>query len=143
MAVTTAGVFLTGWAYFVPVTYVPSYYLAREGLSNSEAISVTGSAAFAYQLLAILNAASCFGRYLPGYISDKVGRYNAMIVSLLLSLVAAMGLWLPDALAESPPNGALMVVFVVLFGSVSGSNISLTPVCVGQLCKTQLSASVV
>lgn len=135
MAVTTAGLFFVEWAYFVPVTYVPSYYLARQGLLDTEAVS--GSAAFAYQLLAILNAASCFGRYLPGYIGDKVGRYNTMIVSTLLCLVAVMGLWLPDALADSPPSVALIIVFVVLFGFASGANISLTPVCIGQLCDTQ------
>lgn len=135
MAVTTAGVFFIEWAYFVPITYIPSYYLARQGLSKSEAAS--GSAAFAYQLLAILNAASCFGRYFTGYFADKVGRYNTMVVSILLCLVAVMGLWLPDALAESPPSLLLVIVFVVLFGFVSGSNTSLIPVCIGQLCKTQ------
>ncbi|TAQ91587.1 hypothetical protein B7494_g100 [Chlorociboria aeruginascens] len=69
MAVTTAGVFFVEWAYYVPITYVPSYYLVRQGLSNGEAVN--GNAAFAYQLLAILNGASCFGRYLTGYIADK------------------------------------------------------------------------
>ena len=135
MAATTAGVFFVEWAYFVPITYVPSYYLARQGLSDSEAVS--GSGAFAYQLLAILNAASCFGRFLPGYIADKVGRYNTIIVSTLLCLVTVMGLWLPDALADTPPSAALMIVYVVLFGFASGSNISLTPICIGQLCDTQ------
>ena len=135
MAVTTAGVFFIEWAYFVPVTYVPSYYLVRQGFSDSEAAS--GSAAFAYQLLAILNAASCFGRCLPGYIADKVGRYNTMIVSTLMCLAAVMGLWLPDALVDSPPNVALLIVFVVLFGFASGANITLMPICIGQLCDTQ------
>jgi MFS family permease len=136
MAVTTAGVFLVEWAYFIPITYIPTYYLARQGLSGRDA--VTGSdAAFAYQLLAILNAVSCFGRFFIGYIADRVGRYNTMIASTLLCLVSVVGLWLPDAVAHSPPNMALIVAFVVLFGFASGSNISLTPVCVGQLCGTQ------
>lgn len=34
-------------------------------------------------------------------------------------------------------NDALLVVFVLLFGFVSGSNVSLTPICLGQLCETQ------
>jgi MFS family permease len=135
MAVTTAGVFLIEWAYFVPVTYVPSYYLTRQGLSNAEAVS--GAAAFAYQLLAILNAVSCFGRYIIGYVADKSGRYNTMIVSNLVCLAAVLGLWLPDALAGTPPSTVLMIMFVIVFGFASGSNISLMPVCLGQLCKTQ------
>ncbi|EMR82571.1 putative riboflavin transporter mch5 protein [Botrytis cinerea BcDW1] len=61
MAVTTAGVLLTDLAYFIPITYTPSYYIDRQHLSQEEAL--TGPAAFAYQLLAILNAASCVGRF--------------------------------------------------------------------------------
>lgn len=133
MAVTTAGVFLIEWAYFIPVTYIPSYYLVREGLSDSEAIS--GAAAFAYQLLAIMNAVSCVGRYFIGYIADRTGRYNTIIVFTLICLMSVMGLWLPDALA--PSDKSLLIMFVVVFGFASGSNISLMPVCIGQLCATE------
>lgn len=135
MAITTAGVFLIKWAYFIPITFIPSYYLIRQGLSDGE--SVSGAAAFAYQLLAILNSVSCFGRYFIGYIADKRGRYKTMIVSNLVCLISVVGLWLPDALANSPPNKALLIVFVVVFGFASGSNISLMLVCVGQLCATE------
>lgn len=34
-------------------------------------------------------------------------------------------------------NVALLITFVLLFGFVSGSNVSLTPICLGQLCETQ------
>ncbi|OKL61824.1 hypothetical protein UA08_02489 [Talaromyces atroroseus] len=60
MAVTTLAVLLIDLAYFIPITYIPSYYIDRQQLSHEEVLS--GSAAFAYQLLAILNAASCIGR---------------------------------------------------------------------------------
>ncbi|PQE04966.1 monocarboxylate transporter protein [Rutstroemia sp. NJR-2017a BBW] len=135
MAVTTAGVFLIEWAYFVPVSYLPSYYLARQGLTGNN--SVSGDAAFAYQLLAILNGASCIGRYLPGYIADKIGRYNTMIISSFLAMASVLGLWLPDALSGKPPSLALLIVFDVVFGFVSGANVTLVPVCLGQLCDTQ------
>ncbi|PQE32830.1 riboflavin transporter MCH5 protein [Rutstroemia sp. NJR-2017a WRK4] len=135
MAVTTAGVFLIEWAYFVPVSYLPSYYLARQGLTGNN--SVSGDAAFAYQLLAILNGASCIGRYLPGYIADKIGRYNTMIISSFLAMASVLGLWLPDALLGKPPSLALLIVFDVVFGFVSGANVTLVPVCLGQLCSTQ------
>lgn len=52
MAVTTVSILLTDLAYFIPITYTPSLYR---------------SAAFAYQLLAILNPASCVGRYMAGW----------------------------------------------------------------------------
>lgn len=60
MVLTTAGVVLMDMAYFIPITYIPSYYIDRQRLSHQD--SLTGSAAFAYQLLAILNAASSVGR---------------------------------------------------------------------------------
>jgi MFS family permease len=63
MAVATAGVFFIEWAYFVPISYVPKYYFACQGLADSEGAT---DVAFAYQLLAILNAVSCVGRYATG-----------------------------------------------------------------------------
>ena len=135
MAATTAGVLLTDLAYFIPITYVPSYYIDRQSLSQDQAL--TGSSAFAYQLLAILNAASCVGRYAAGDLADHFGRYNTMIVSLFFCTISVFCFWLPDILIPDLPNDALLVVFVLLFGFVSGSNVSLTPICLGQLCATQ------
>lgn len=119
---TTAGVFFLEWGLFVPVTYLSSYALASDV-----------SPAFSYQLLAILNAGSFFGRWLPGQICDKLGRFNTMIATVILCLVSVLGIWLN--VGGSIPG---LVVFAVLFGFGSGSNISLTPVCVGQLCGTEV-----
>ena len=133
MAATTAGVLLTDMAYFIPITYAPSYYIDRQRLSHEEAL--TGSAAFAYQLLAILNAASCVGRYAAGDLADRFGRYNTMIVSLSLCTVSVLCFWLVDILVPNLDNDGLLIIFVLLFGFVSGSNVSLTPICLGQLCE--------
>ena len=120
-ALTTAGVFFTEWGLFVPLAYISSYALAHHV-----------NPAFAYQLLAVFNAGSFFGRWLPGYLADRVGRFNTMILSVVLCLLTTLALWLPAG--DSVP---LMCVYAVLFGFASGSNISLTPVCVGQLCRTE------
>nr|POE85508.1 riboflavin transporter mch5 [Quercus suber] len=135
MTLTTLGVLLTDLAYFIPVTYVPSYYIDRKRLSDEQ--SLNGSAAFAYQLLAILNAASCVGRWVAGDLADRFGRYNTMIVSLFLCTVSVFCLWIPDILVPDLDSDALLIIFVLLFGFVSGSNVSLTPICLGQLCSTQ------
>ena len=135
MAATSAGLLFIDLAYFIPVTYVPSYYIDRQHLSHEE--TLTGSAAFAYQLLAILNAASCVGRYVAGDLADRFGRYNTIIVSSFLCIVSVLCFWLVDILVPGLDNYAILVVFVLLFGFASGSNVSLTPVCLGQLCETQ------
>ncbi|KAL3455203.1 major facilitator superfamily domain-containing protein [Aspergillus heterothallicus] len=146
MAATTAGVLFTDLAYFIPITYTPSYYLDRQGLAAGDN-ALTGSAAMAYQLLAILNGSSCVGRLVAGHIADVCGRYNTMVVSLLMCTLSVTCLWLPDILVPAPdptstPNHSntpppLFTLFIVLFGFCSGSNVSLTPICLGQLCDTR------
>jgi predicted MFS family arabinose efflux permease len=120
-ALTTAGVFLTEWGLFVPLSYISSY-----------ALSERVDPAFSYQLLAILNAGSFFGRWLPGVLADKIGRFNMMIMTVALCVITTFVLWLPAG-----HSIAMIITFCLLFGFASGSNIGLTPVCVGQLCDTR------
>lgn len=44
---------------------------------------------------AILNAVSIFGRTLPGFIADRLGRFNTMIFFSFLSTILVLALWLP------------------------------------------------
>ncbi|KAJ5130959.1 uncharacterized protein N7515_006998 [Penicillium bovifimosum] len=120
-ALTTASVFFIEWGLFVPISYISSYAL-DQGFSSK----------FSYQIIAILNAGSFFGRGLPGFFSDYLGRFNTLIATVALCLLCNACLWLPAGNSK-----ALLIVYSALFGFASGSNISLTPVCVGQLCKTE------
>ncbi|KAI4138991.1 MAG: hypothetical protein LQ341_004413 [Variospora aurantia] len=121
-SLTTAGVFFIEWGLFVPLSYISSYALAN-GVSMG----------FSYQLLAVLNAGSVFGRAIPGYVADRLGRFNTMIGAVALCLISVLGIWL-----NVGGSIAGLCVFGVLFGFASGSNISLTPVCVGQLCEPEV-----
>ncbi|KAJ6477837.1 putative monocarboxylate transporter [Mycena vitilis] len=135
MTVTTADVFFIEWAYFVPFRTsqnISSRATRRQTLSHSEG-ATSGKAAYAYQLLAILNAFSCFGRYATGYAADHAGRYNTMIICNFICLIAVAGLWMTDALEGTN----LLLAFVAVYGLASGANITLIPICVGQLCHTQ------
>jgi MFS family permease len=80
--------------------------------------------------------------------ADHVGRFNAMIVLLFLCMLTTLAFWLPAALlgrtssmaadfTASPSMKPLVITYALLFGFASGANISLTPVCVGQLCRTE------
>ena len=127
-AATTAGVFFIEWGLFVPLTYCSSW---------AAHVGVGADPTFAFQLLAILNAASFFGRWLPGYVADRWGRFNTMLVAMALCLVFIVAFWLPASLGGSARGSVrLAVIFAIGFGFGSGSGISLTPVCVGQLCRT-------
>lgn len=118
---TTVGMFLLEFALFIPLTYISSYARSR-GFGE----------AFSFQILPILNAASAFGRALPGYWGDKIGPFNINLIMILLSIISCLAIWLP---AGSYTAG--LILFAVLFGFASGSNVSITPVCIGMLCKTQ------
>lgn len=120
-ALTTIGMFLLEFALFIPLTYISSYARSR-GFSE----------AFSFQILPILNAASAFGRALPGYWGDKIGAFNINMIMCIMSIVSCLAIWLP---AGSYKAG--LILFAVTFGFASGSNVSITPVCIGLLCKTQ------
>ncbi|KAI9742281.1 MAG: hypothetical protein M1818_004181 [Claussenomyces sp. TS43310] len=120
-AILVGGVYLIEWALFIPLSYISSYALAY-GFSE----------AFSYHILVILNAGSILGRFIPGFYADKIGRFNSAILTLLLSVISVLAIWIPAGRSE-----AGLIVFALLLGFASGSNISLTPVCVGQLCETE------
>jgi MFS family permease len=73
---------------------------------------------------------SAFGRSFSGYISDRYGRYNTMLMTITWTLIVVFGLWLPVG-----NQVILFYFFAPLFGFGSGSIISMAPVCIGQLCK--------
>jgi predicted MFS family arabinose efflux permease len=120
-ALTVAGVFLLEWALFIPLAYISSY-AAAQGFSDVSS----------YQTLVMLNVGSFFGRVLPGYIADRIGRYNTNVIVILLAIISVFGIWLPFG-----ANIVGLAIFTILFGFASGSNISMAPVSIGQLCETE------
>ncbi|ETN42828.1 uncharacterized protein HMPREF1541_01986 [Cyphellophora europaea CBS 101466] len=120
-ALTTAAVFCMEWGLFVPISYLVSYSLAQ-GIGSD----------FSYNLIVIFNAASTLGRYLPGLFADKFGRFNCMLAMIGMGFVSTFSLWMP-----ARDSKALLILFALAFGFASGSGISLTPVCVGQLCRVE------
>ena len=78
-------------------------------------------------LLAILNALSVFGRILPGYAADKLGRYNIQVLMCGLCAVIDLALWLPAR------GNAPIIVFSALYGFASGAFVSLLPAIIAQI----------
>lgn len=115
------GIFFLEWGLFVPIAYIASY-----------AVDHGRTAGFSFQIVAFLNAGSFFGRWAPGFVADRIGRFNTVIMTITLCVVSIFALWLPAGDSE-----VMIIIFAVFFGFVSGSNLSLSPVCVGQLCETE------
>jgi len=69
---TASGSFFFFMGMFLPINYI-----------ILEATSVGMGAGLAQYLVSILNAASLFGRTIPGYVADKIGRFNMMVIMCL------------------------------------------------------------
>lgn len=87
---------------FAPFFYVSSYAVAK-GLSPS----------MSFYLISILNAASLFGRVLPGVLADRWGHFNFMFVALGTSAIVGF-CW---TAATSLPG---LVVWSLTYGFTSG-----------------------
>ncbi|KNG84693.1 oxalate/formate antiporter [Aspergillus nomiae NRRL 13137] len=120
-ATTTAAVFLVEFAVFIPITYIASYAV-HVGVDNT----------MSYAQIIFLNLGAIPGRFLPGLIADRLGRFNVMVLTSLLCAVLTLALWLTAA-----DNLAAIICYAVLFGFWSGAAISLTPVCISQVCATE------
>ncbi|KAJ5559556.1 hypothetical protein N7513_001955 [Penicillium frequentans] len=86
-----------------------------------------------YYSLAVLNGMSLFGRVLPGFAADQVGRFNTLLSMVCVTLIIMPGVWVPYGSHDE----ATLYVVVAIFGFGSGGWLSLASVCAGQLCKTE------
>lgn len=115
------GTILVEIGFLIPMTYLVSYASSHD-ISNG----------LSYQLMAILNAASIFGRVIPGYIADQWGRFNVVIVTNVVCTILILSLWL-----KSGYSATAIICFSAFFGFWSGTAMSLAPVCVAQISKTE------
>lgn len=95
---------------FLPFTFV--ILAARErGVPNW----------LAKYLVAVLNGASTFGRTIPPFLADRLGRFTVYLSMSLLSCLIVLALWLPGS------GTAATVVFCIVFGFSSGAVASILP----------------
>ncbi|OIW27880.1 MFS general substrate transporter [Coniochaeta ligniaria NRRL 30616] len=111
-----AGMFTLSLGVFVPINY-----LQIQGLQAGMRPEL------AQYLIAILNAASLFGRLLSGLLADKVGKYNVFITATGTAGIFTLGLWIP---AKGDPS---IIAYAVLYGFFSGAYVSLMGALVAQI----------
>ncbi|KAA8650827.1 putative oxalate/formate antiporter [Aspergillus tanneri] len=120
-ALTTLAVWLVEFAVFVPYAYIVSYGL-HVGMEPT----------LAYLLTVFLSAGAIPGRAFPGLLADRMGRFNVMSLTAIICAILTLALWY-----KAVSSSAAMIAYVVLFGFWSGAAISLTPVCISQVCRTE------
>ncbi|OQE26083.1 hypothetical protein PENFLA_c007G07930 [Penicillium flavigenum] len=120
-AATTVAIFLVEFAVFIPITYIASYgaYIGVEDTMS-------------YLLIPFLNIGAIPGRFLPGLVADRLGRFNVMVLTSLICSLLTLALWF-----KAGNNLAAIICYAVFFGFWSGAAISLTPVCISQVCATE------
>ncbi|CAE6478640.1 unnamed protein product [Rhizoctonia solani] len=102
-----AGAFLVMLGLFLPIFYIQLFAVVH-GIDET----------LAFYSLAILNAASIFGRTIPNFIADKLGPLNLLIPCSAISgtlIFAMLGI---------KSSGAL-IIFSILYGFFSGAYVSL------------------
>lgn len=117
----TLGAFCIFFGLFQPFGYV-----------ELSALSLGMDPNLAAYVIPILNAASIPGRILPGYVGDKVGRFNVQIAMCALCGILVLALWLP-ARANAP-----IIVFAAFYGFASGAFVSIIPAMIAQLVDIRL-----
>ena len=115
-ALYTIGAYFVMWGLWAPFDYLPSMAGQVGGFSPSMAI----------YLISLINAGSTPGRLLPGYLGDKIGFFNIMIIVSSLTGLCVLTLWVPFLYH---PSHAGLIVFALAYGFISGGFVSLLMPC--------------
>ena len=126
------GAVLQAAAYYTPVYFISTY-------ARTLGYSSTAGANF----IALSNGTSACGKVLLGYIADRYGRLNVLLLCTLLSAVSTLALWLPSTV-ETDENAAMasFAGYVVLYSVTAGAYVSLFPTVLVELFGIQHFASV-
>lgn len=130
---TTISSFVFYLGLFLPINYI-QVQAVEFGMSAhlvGYLIPILNAARYvsSHQLvvLPVTHAFSLFGRIIPGWVADRVGRYNTQLAMQCFSGVIVLALWLP-ARANAP-----LIVFASLYGFGSGAFVSLLPAIIAQI----------
>lgn len=110
------GAFFVYLGGFLPFTYI--IVQAEAGGMSSQ---------LAGYLVPILNAASTFGRIIPGHLGDKYGVFNVMIIFTVFAGIISLALWLPAS------GNAAIIAFAALYGVASGTTLTILAALVAQI----------
>lgn len=108
---TGMGFFFIGLGLFTPFFYITAWAI-NNGIDPNTS----------FYLISVINAASLFGRVIPGFLADRVGPFNMAVVSATFSAIVASCMHNCTSLAS-------LMLFSLAYGSASGAIISLQGAC--------------
>lgn len=107
--------------FFALAVYQPGTFIALNARRNGVRTGISN------YLLSVLNASSVIGRVVAGWVADRVGRFNTMIVTTFLSSLFVLAAWIPAH------SAAPFITFAVLVGFTNGAYVALTSSLVAQI----------
>ncbi|KAK7953556.1 hypothetical protein PG988_014250 [Apiospora saccharicola] len=116
---TILGGFLFFWGMFLPLSYI-----IIQAQDNGIPLSL------APYLLPIINACSFVGRIAPGFLADRFGRFNCMMIITAFAGLMTLALWIPGS-----TSAGTIIAYAVTFGFGSGGYVSVFPACVAQISR--------
>jgi MFS family permease len=103
-------------AYYTPIYFFSSY--ART-LGYSD---IAGA-----NFIALSNASSSCGKVSLGFLADRYGRLNALVLCTVISAVSTIGLWLPSSVLQNQHfSRGLFLAFSSIYGVTAGAYVSLS-----------------
>ncbi|ORY83514.1 major facilitator superfamily domain-containing protein [Leucosporidium creatinivorum] len=115
-AFITAGASIVMMGLYTPMVYAQEY-------AEQEKL---GSTARLYSL-SILSAASVFGRLIPNWMADYFGPITVLGLNTIASAIL-VSLWIPMGKTD-----AGLIVWAILFGFASGTQVSMAPACIASI----------
>ncbi|KAJ4374017.1 hypothetical protein N0V83_002756 [Neocucurbitaria cava] len=105
--------------------FIPINFIEVQAISDGMSFRLAG------YLLAVLNAASIFGRIIPGALADKVGKFNMQALWCTVAGIIVLALGLPAS------GNAAYIAFAALYGFASGAYVSLLPAQMAAISKVE------
>jgi MFS family permease len=126
------GAILQAAAYYTPIYFFSSY--ART-LGYSD---IAGA-----NFIALSNASSACGKIFLGFLADRYGRLNALVLCTVISAVSTIGLWLPSSVLQNQHfSRGLFLAFSSIYGVTAGAYVSLFPTALAEQFGVQNFASI-
>ncbi|KAJ2420422.1 hypothetical protein GGF41_004262, partial [Coemansia sp. RSA 2531] len=124
------------WLVAIETCTIYTGYWALTFYVGTNAKHLGGTLRDGSNLLLVLNAGSVVGRVMAGVIADRFGCINTLLISIMLTVVIEMPLWM-TAKTITP-----LYVLCALYGLISPSFISINPVIIGRHFDMDVLASV-
>ena len=110
------GFFFGMMGMYIPFYYMPTYSTGRDIVNNN----------LGFYLLAIINAASVFGRIVPNFLADTIGPLNISAPFCCACAIIAF-CW------TSISSTGQAIVFCIFYGFFSGTFVSISPPALASL----------